>query len=192
MRLLLLILLLFVELTGCAASPNKSSKIEDSPSSETETEDGESQEVVLVSFEEAQQLFLTYRDDMETVMKEFALNFEYINIDVDSDGKLTCIFALKGDLDNTFHLDLEGLSEYTDQTKLISDLFKELNLSRMSYTSETANHAACMSFELFSQTKAIPGSDHSQHDECGIVHSTQPFGEYTYLDGDWFYYQSVL
>lgn len=152
----------------------------------------EEPEQALVPFEEAQQLFFMFRDDMEAVQKEFALHFEYINIDADSTGELICTFAQKGNLDDTFKLDLEGLSAYTDKTALIASLAEELNLSRMSYTSETAGNAAIMSFVLTTQTEAIQGSNHFQKSECGIVHSTEPFGEYSYLDGDWFYYQSVM
>lgn len=191
MRLLILVLLL-LELTGCTVALNQSNAIEETPSSIVGLDEGDAPEETLVTFEEAQRLFLMYHDDMEIVLEEFVLNFEYINIDADSQGKLTCTFAQKGNLNDTFRLGSEELSKYTDQFEVITFLFDALNLSRMSYTSETANNAAIMSFVLTSQTKAIQGSNHLQKNECGIVHSTEPFGEYSYLDGDWFYYQSVM
>lgn len=190
---LLLVLLIYLGLSGCTtACPKESAKIEEALSPAVIIEDGEVSEETMVNFEKVQQLFLMFQDSMEIVLEEFERNFEYINIDADSQGKLRCTFAQKGALNNTLELDSEGLSKYTDQYEEIAFLFDALNLSRMSYTSETTNNVAIINFVLSSQTETIQDSDHLQQNTYGIAHSIEPFGEYSYLDGDWFYYQSEI
>lgn len=147
----------------------------------------------LLSLEEAKELFATYRDDMEAVNAECKEKFAWICIDQIGDGHLKGELELKGGtIDSSVKIDEKNLSKYTTKADLIISLFKELQAARISYTQEIPDRGAIMSFDL-KHTSVPNGNTGSRLPaRCGIVCSTERYGEYVDLDGDWFYYISIM
>lgn len=147
----------------------------------------------LLSLEEAKELFATYRDDMEAVNAECEAKFAWICIDQIGDGHLKGELELKGGtIDSSVKIDEKNLSKYTTKADLIISLFKELQAARISYTREVPDRGAIMAFDL-KHTSVPNGNTGSRLPaRCGIVCSTERYGEYVDLDGDWFYYISIM
>lgn len=153
----------------------------------------EDEEDELLSVEEAREVFKTYRGDMEAVKEECEAKFKWINIDADEDGNLAGELQPKdGGLDTIVSINGENLSEYTEKADLIISLFKELQAVRISYTQETPNNGAIMAFDL--KHTSVPNGNTGTRlpAQCGIVCSTERFGDYVILDGDWFYFTNIM
>ena len=147
----------------------------------------------LVSLEEAKELFATYRDDMEAVNAECEAKFAWICIDQIGDGHLKGELELKGGtIDSSVKIDEKNLSKYTTKADLIISLFKELQAARISYTREVPDRGAIMAFDLKHTSVPNGNTDTRLPATCGIVCSTERFGDYVGLDGDWFYYISIM
>lgn len=176
MKRIFSILLLLVLLLGGAKLLGTSTKDEELP-----------------SVEEAREIFKTYRGDMEAVKEECEAKFEWINIDADEDGNLAGELQPKGGgLDTIVSINGENLSEYTEKADLIISLFEELQAARISYTREVPDRGAIMAFDLKHTSVPNGNTDTRLPATCGIVCSTERFGDYVGLDGDWFYYISIM